>query len=170
MRDTEKDLAVNRARCRREIARTALAALAFFALAVVAFILRSEPLCIAAALLCGGVVIFLTELRVMPLWRYGRFLADMRGGLSHETRGTLVSVGEKPIDEHGVLMRECILDIHAPPPKETQRRFLLDAARPVPQTLVGQDVTLTSHDIYVLDIRADAAKTQESASMRMLQN
>ncbi len=149
---SQTDLSFNRTRLKREAAIMVLCALAFLVLAIVAFIARIEPLCIAAALLCGSSAIFLAELRVMPLFRYDRFLTELHTGLSHETRGMLLRVGEDALYENGVLVRECILDIHAPAPKETERRFLLDAAKQIPQELVGREVTLTSHDLFVLDV------------------
>ncbi len=148
----ETDILQNKARMKREARRAALLALPMLALAIAGFLIRSQPLCLAGALLCGGVLIFLGDLRVAPLWRYGKFLREITGGLSHKTAGTLVRLGEEPVFEDGVWMRECILNIYEDQSEEGERRFLLDCAKTLPDGLLGRDVALTSHGNAVLGV------------------
>ena len=151
---SEKDRQDNSARMKKEFCVVALCALPFLTLAVAAFLLRIELLCMAACLLMGGVVIFMTDMRVMPVWRYGRFLKNIREGLTRRTAGTLVRIGEDALYTDGVWMRELILNIYEDQSPDGERRFLLDCAKSVPGELMGRDVALTSHGNAVLDVQA----------------
>ena len=139
-------------RAKHEAMRMGLCALPFLVVAVIGFIVRVEPLCMAGSLLCGGVIILLFDLRVAPVLRYGRFLREISTGLTRRTAGTIVRLGEDPIYEEGVWMRECILNIYEDMSEEGERRFLLDCSKTFPEELIGQDVALTSHGNAVLDV------------------
>ena len=151
---SEKDRELNSARMKREVLRIALIALAPLTLAVVAFVLRIEWLCMTGVLLTGGAIIFLSDMLVMPLWRYGRFLREITSGLTRRTAGTLVRVGEDPVYTDGVWMHECILNVYEDLSEDGERRFLLDSAKSIPQGLLGRDVVLTSHGNAVLGVQA----------------
>ena len=151
---SEQDSALNSARMKREMGKIALCALAPLALTVAAFFLRVEWLCMIGCMLTGGVLIFLIDLSVMPLWRYGRFLREITSGLTRRTAGTLVRIGEDMMYTDGVWMRECILNIYEDLSEDGERRFLLDSAKSVPGELIGRDVVLTSHGNTVLDVQA----------------
>ena len=58
---TQLDIEQNRKKTGRELCFMLLAALPFAALAVAAFCARIEPLCMAAVILCGGVMILLNK-------------------------------------------------------------------------------------------------------------
>lgn len=151
---SEEDTARNGGRIKEEMLRMALCALPFAVVAIVAFVLRVEALCMAACFLFGAVVLLLLDLRVMPLVRYGRFLKEIASGLTHRTAGTLVRVSEDSVYEEGVFMRECILNVYEDQSPEGERRFLLDCAKEIPAELIGRDVALTSHGNAVLNIQA----------------
>lgn len=151
---SERDSALNAARMKRELGKIALCALAPLALAVAAFLLRIEWLCMVGFMLTGGVIIFLIDLLVMPVWRYGRFLREITSGLTRQTAGTLVRIGEDMVYTDGVWMRECILNIYEDLSEDGERRFLLDSAKSVSGELIGRDVVLTSHGNTVLDVQA----------------
>lgn len=154
----EKDLEVNRLRARREGLRMALCALPFLAAGVVAFALRREALAIAGFALACASAIFLGDLRLMPVVRYGRFLGNIFSGLKRETAGTLVRLGEEEIYEDGVYFRELILNIYEDMDEEGERRFLLERAKPAPDNLVGRDVKVTSHGSIVLAVEPMGGK------------
>ena len=151
---SSKDRKDNSDRMKREAGQLALWMLPPFALAVAAFVLRIEWLCMAGCMVTGGVFILLMDLRIMPLWRYGRFLREISSGLTRRTAGTLVSVGEDTVYSDGVNMREFILNVYEDQSPEGERRFLLDCAKSVPEELIGRDVVLTSHGNAVLGVEA----------------
>ena len=149
---TEADTARNRKLRNRELLTMALCALPGLAAGVAGAIIRNQILCAAGFIVCLGVVIFLGDLRVMPVLRYGRFLKEVQGGLSHKTAGTLVRVGGDPVYTDGVWFYELILNIYEDLSEEGERRFLLDCCKPRPDALVGSDVALTSHGSFALAI------------------
>ena len=149
---SEEDKKTNGVRAKREALLVLLCALPFLAVAAAGFVLRIEPLCMAGAILWGGVMILLFDLRLLPVLRYGRFLREISTGLTRRTAGTIVRLGEDPIYEEGVWMRECILNIYEDMSEEGERRFLLDCSKTFPEELIGQDVALTSHGNAVLDV------------------
>ena len=149
---TEADTARNRKLRNRELLTMALCALPGLAAGVTGAIIRNQILCAAGFIVCLGVVIFLGDLRVMPVLRYGRFLKEVQGGLSHKTAGALVRVGEDPVYTDGVWFYELILNIYEDLSEEGERRVLLDCAKQVPPELMNQDVALTSHGNFVLDV------------------
>lgn len=137
---------------RRQITRALALALPFFALAVAAFWLRRELLCIAGLVIAGAILIFLYDLRIKPALRYDRYLAEAHGGLSRQTVGALVRIGGDLVYQDGVNFHEVILNIYEDMTEEGERRFLLDARKDIPQDWIGQDVVVTSHGSYLLDI------------------
>lgn len=157
----QQDIEKNRARAKRECVWTALLALPFFAIFVAGFILRMEILCIAGIFLCCAAVILMADLRIAPVLRYGRFLADVLGGLRRTTAGTLMRLGEEEIYEDGVYFCEVILNIYEDLSSEGERRFLLERAKPRPQVLVGRDVAVVSHGNVVLDMKLLSPEGQE---------
>ena len=71
---SQQDIQDNRLRARKEALLTAVLALPFLAAAIAGFVVRAELLCIAGCALLCAVVILMTDLRLMPVVRYGRFL------------------------------------------------------------------------------------------------
>ena len=57
----QTDFDANRREKRRQIRRALMLALPFFALAIVAFVLRIELLCIAGFVIAGSILIFLYD-------------------------------------------------------------------------------------------------------------
>ena len=109
---TQLDIEQNRKKTGRELCFMLLAALPFAALAVAAFCARIEPLCMAAVILCGGVMILLWDLFVSPCLRYARYLSDVTSGLTRRTAGTVVRLGEDRVFRDGVWFNELILNIY----------------------------------------------------------
>lgn len=150
---SEQDERTNRARLKREGIKCALFAVPFLVMAVIGFIVRMELLCIVGCVLFCAVLIFMIDLRVIPLARYGRFLREIESGLSRQTGGTLMRVGKESVYEDGVNFHEMIINIYEDMSPDGERRFLLDCTKSCPLEWVGQDVVVTSHGNMVLGIR-----------------
>lgn len=148
----QTDFDANRQEKRRQITRALALALPFFLIAAAAFGLRIELLCIAGLVIAGAILIFLYDLRIKPALRYGRYLAEAHSGLSRQTVGALVRIGGDPVYQDGVNFYEVILNIYEDMAEEGERRFLLDAKKDIPQDWIGQDVVVTSHGSFLLDV------------------
>ena len=103
-------------------------------------------------------MIFVGDLFVAPVVRYGKFLRDLFSGLTRKTAGTLVRVGEDDIYENGVIFHEMIVNIYEDMTPEGERRFLIEPAMPLDTALIGRDVAVTSHDKVVLAVEPLGAK------------
>ena len=148
----QADFDANRREKRRQIRRALILALPFFAMAIAAFVLRIELLCIAGFVIAGAILIFLYDLRIKPALRYGRYLAEAHSGLTRQTVGALVRIGSDPVYQDGVNFHEVILNIYEDMAEEGERRFLLDVNKEIPQDWIGQDVVVTSHGSFLLDV------------------
>ena len=148
----QADFDANRREKRRQIRRALIMALPFFAMAIAAFVLRIELLCIAGFVIAGSILIFLYDLRIKPALRYGRYLAEAHSGLTRQTVGALVRIGSDPVYQDGVNFHEVILNIYEDMAEEGERRFLLDVNKEIPQDWIGQDVVVTSHGSFLLDV------------------
>ena len=147
----QADFDANRQEGRRQIMRALALALPFFAIAIAAFALRIELLCIAGLVIAGAILIFLYDLRIKPALRYGRYLSEAHSGLSRQTVGALVRIGSDPVYQDDVNFCEVILNIYEDMAEEGERRFLLDARKALPQAWIGRDVVVTSHGSYLLE-------------------
>ena len=150
---SEQDALINKGRIKKEAARMLLCMLPFLAVAAAAFLMRIEVLCIVAAIAAFSLMVFLWDLRIGPLVRYGAFLKEIHSGLTRETVGTLVRVGADPVYQDGVYSREIFINIYEEMTEEGERRFLLDSTKSLDDALMGQDVVITSHGSFVLDIK-----------------
>ena len=148
----QADFDANRREKRRQIRRALILALPFFAMAIAAFVLRIELLCIAGFVIAGSILIFLYDLRIKPALRYGRYLAEAHSGLTRQTVGALVRIGSDPVYQDGVNFHEVFLNIYEDMAEEGERRFLLDVNKEIPQDWIGQDVVVTSHGSFLLDV------------------
>lgn len=148
----QADFDANRREKRRQIRRALILALPFFAMAIAAFVLRIELLCIAGFVIAGSILIFLYDLRIKPALRYGRYLAEAHSGLTRQTVGALVRIGSDPVYQDGVNFHEVILNIYEDMAEEGERRFLLDVNKEIPQDWIGQDVVVTSHGSFLMDV------------------
>ena len=70
----QADSDANRREKRRQIRRALILALPFFAMAIAAFVLRIELLCIAGFVIAGSILIFLYDLRSLE----NKFILNMR--------------------------------------------------------------------------------------------
>ncbi|MGN0990130.1 MAG: hypothetical protein ACI4O4_01605 [Candidatus Ventricola sp.] len=147
----QTDFDENRQEKRRQITRALLMALPFFVMAIAAFVLRIEMLCIAGLVIAGAILIFLHDLRIKPALRYGRYLAEAHSGLTRRTVGALVRIGSDPVYQDGVNFHEVILNIYEDMAEEGERRFLLDTKKEIPQEWLGRDVVVTSHGSFLLE-------------------
>ena len=148
----QADFDANRREKRRQIRRALILALPFFLMSIAAFVLRIELLCIAGFVIAGSILIFLYDLRIKPALRYGRYLAEAHSGLTRQTVGALVRIGSDPVYQDGVNFHEVILNIYEDMAEEGERRFLLDVNKEIPQDWIGQDVVVTSHGSFLLDV------------------
>ncbi|MBR5287546.1 MAG: hypothetical protein IKU34_03010 [Clostridia bacterium] len=150
---SEKDAMINGGQIRKEAVKILLCMLPFLAAAVAAFIVRLEPVCIAATIAAGSVMLFLWDLRLGPLFRYKAFLREIQSGLTRETVGALVRVSPDPVYQDGVYSHEMIINIYEDMSEEGERRFLLDCTKSFDEKMMGQDVVIISHGSYVLDMK-----------------
>lgn len=148
----QTDFDANRQEKRRQIRRALLLALPFLVMAIAAFVLRIELLCIAGFVIAGSILIFLYDLRIKPALRYGRYLTEAHSGLTRQTVGALVRIGSDPVYQDGVNFHEVILNIYEDMAEEGERRYLLDVNKEIPQDWIGQDVVVTSHGSFLLDV------------------
>lgn len=146
------DFEKNKAQKKQMLIRMLLFALPGFIMAAAGLIARIEPVCTAGLIIACAVMIFFYDLKVKPVLRYGKYLREIHSGLSRKTAGTLVRIGADPVYTDGVWLTEIILNVYEDMSEEGERRFLLDATKPAPQEMLGDDVALTSHGNYVLDI------------------
>lgn len=161
---TQADFDQNRAEKKKEIARAFLCAVPFLAAAIAGFVIRNEILCIAGCILFFSVLIFLYDLRLQPVLRYGRHLREVHSGMSHKTLGALTHLGSDPVYMEGIDFYEVILNIYEDLSEEGERRFLLDVTKAVPVEWLKQDVIVTSHGNFLLEaeLAADAKKEQKA--------
>ncbi|MBQ8093768.1 MAG: hypothetical protein IJ242_09360 [Clostridia bacterium] len=149
---SENDVVRNKERTRRETAVLILGAIPFLIVLIAGFATRTRWVASTGCFLLLGELIFLFDMRVAPLLRYNRFLEDLQEGLSHDTRGVLVRIGEDPVFNEGVYFREIILNIYKDRAEDGERRFLLDTGKEMPAFQVGDYVVIHSHGTYILDI------------------
>ena len=154
----QADLEASRREKRSRIRCTLLLMMPFAVLGAAAFAMRKEALSIAGFVLAGAILIFLYDLRIKPAASYVRFLEEVHSGLTHETLGTLVRVGEDPVYDEGVVFYEVILNIYEDMSVEGERRFLLDGKKTIPQEWIGRDVLVTSHGTSLLAMWPAEAK------------
>jgi len=138
---------------RKALSLTLALSLPFLALAGVAFALRIEQLCVAGCFIAGAIAIFLYDLRVKPALRYAAYLAEVHSGLTRQTGGALVRMGDDPVYQDGVNFFEIILNIYEDLDEEGERRFLLDAKKKIPGEWLNCEVVVTSHGNYLLEAR-----------------
>lgn len=127
-----------------------LAAAPFLVLFIVGFVTRTEAMSAVGCMLMISVLVFLWDLRVAPLWRYGRFLKEIHSGLSRKTLGTLVRIGSDSYFKDGVHFRDVIINIYEDQSEDGERRYMLDCKKEIPQEWLGRDIVLTSHGNMVL--------------------
>lgn len=149
---TDEDLKRAGAAVHREAVRCVLATLPVFLCAIAALYVRMRLLCTFFAILTSFLAIFFVDNRLIPTIRYRLWLREALSGLSHETAGLLMRVGTEDVWEEGVCLRELILNIYADGSADGERRFLLDAAKPLPDGLQGRVVIVKSHDTSVLGV------------------
>ena len=160
---SDADFERNKAQRRQMLTHMLLFALPGLALAAAGLIARIELMCTAGLIIAGAVLIFICDLKLKPVLRYGRYLKEIHSGLSHKTAGTLVRIGSDPVYMDDVWLTEIILNVYEDMSEEGERRFLLDRTKPAPEDMMGRDVALTSHGNFVLDIEPMEDKHAEQA-------
>lgn len=160
---TEADSIGNKKSRNKALMQMALCALPGLVAGIAGAALRIQMLCAGGLIVCFAAIIFIFDLKLMPVLRYGRFLREIASGISHTTAGTLVRLGSDPVYTDGVWFYELILNVYEDLSEEGERRFLLDCAKMVSQALVGRDVALVSHGNFVLDVKTmgDAHAAQD---------
>ena len=148
----EQDHQVVEKQIKKEEGIMALSAIPGLLLLVAGFLVRNRIMAMCGLFLFLAVLIFLYGMRLGPLLHYRKFLEEISEGLSHDTRGVLVRIGEDPVFENGVDFKEIILNIYKDQAEDGERRFLLDQQKKMPDFPMGSLVTLKSHGVYVLDI------------------
>ena len=148
---SQADFDGNKAYMRQELRFALLCALPFLAVAVAAFLLRIEWLCIAGCMAAGVALILLFDLRIGPAIHYGRFLREIHSGLTRKTLGTLVRMSEDLVYQDHVNAHELIINIYEDLDEEGERRFLLDREKQIPAEWMDKDIVVTSHGSFVLE-------------------
>lgn len=151
----QQDKKNNQLMIRKELLFMLLCMLPFAVVAAVAFILRIEPLCIAAVGLMAATVIFLGDLKLGPHLRYRAFLGEITTGMTRETVGELVRISPDLVYQDGVYSREIFINIYEDLSEEGERRFLLDCVKSIDEGLMGKDIVVTSHGSYAIAIRVN---------------
>ena len=146
------DFEKNRAQKKQMLLLMLLFSLPGFALAAAGLIARIELMCSGGLIIACAVLIYLNDLKLKPVMRYGKYHREIHSGLSRKTAGTLVRIGMDPVYMDGVWLTEIILNVYEDMSEEGERRFLLDGTKPAPQEMMNCDVVLTSHGNFVLDI------------------
>ena len=152
------DFEKNKAQKKQMLMHMLLFALPGFVLAAAGLITRMELMCSGGLIIACAVLIFLYDLKLKPVLRYGKYLKEIHSGLSRKTAGTLVRIGADSVYMDGVWLTEIILNIYEDMSEEGERRFLLDSTKPAPREMLGCDVALTSHGNFVLDIEVMGEK------------
>lgn len=160
---SQADFERNKQQRSRELLRMLLCALPGLALGIAGLLLRIELLCSGGLLLAGAVLIFLYDLKLKPVLRYGAYLKEIHSGLSRRTAGTFIRLGQDPVFTDSVWFYELIINIYEDLSEEGERRFLLDCAKKVDTALIGRDVVITSHGNAVLDVEAMEEKRNAEA-------
>ncbi len=158
---TDDDFARADIAVRREAVLLFAFTLPFFACAVIALCLRSQIFCCIFTILLSFSAIFLLDTRLIPVLRYRSWIREAQSGLSHETAGVLMSIGSEDVWENGMRLRELILNIYSDLAEEGERRFLLDAAKKVPEEFLGRVVVVKSHDTSILGVKLREERTQK---------
>lgn len=148
----ESDYTNNQAEIRRERRLFYLLAIPGLVLCVIGFVIRNQILASLGLFLMLAEMIYMYDMRLGPLKRYRTFLGEIREGLSHDTRGVLIRVGQEPVFTEGVYFREYLINIYKDRAEDGERRFLLDWKKPVPEFAPGDYVVVHSHGVYVLGI------------------
>ena len=137
----ESDYTNNQAEIRRERRLFYLLAIPGLVLCVIGFVIRNQILASLGLFLMLAEMIYMYDMRLGPLKRYRTFLGEIREGLSHDTRGVLIRVGQEPVFTE-----------YKDRAEDGERRFLLDWKKPVPEFAPGDYVVVHSHGVYVLGI------------------
>lgn len=161
---SQTDFERSAAEKKHEFTRLMLMVLPFLAVSVAGFIVRNEILCIVGCALFFSMIIFMYDLRIQPAMRYGRHLREIHSGTTHKTLGALVHLGADPVYMDGIDFQEVIINIYEDLAEEGERRFLLDVSKQAPEAWLNQDVIVTSHGNYVLemDLAVDVRKEQQA--------
>ena len=149
---SQADFEQNKSSVRGGLLRMLLCALPFLASAVAGFVMRIQPLCTAGCILAGGVMILVYDTKIRPARRYGRHLTEIHSGLTRQTVGMFVSMGEDIVHDIDLQFYEVILNIYEDLDEEGERRFLLDEKKTINKEWIGKDVVVTHHGSYILEI------------------
>jgi len=153
---SKADFEKNKAQKKQMLTQMLLFALPGFMLAAAGLIARIELMCTAGLIIACAVLIFCYDLKLKPVLRYGKYLKEIHSGLSRKTAGALVRIGVDPVYMDGVWLTEIILNVYEDMSEEGERRFLLDWRREMPAEWLNQDIIVTSHGSYLLEMELAA--------------
>lgn len=157
----QEDARTNGERMKRQILLTLCVFAALLAVTGVLFALRLQIPSVAAGMVLGAAMIFLIDLRVMPLVRYGRLLDHIFTGLRRETTGILqeINTQDRVLAEGNWFYELTLVLEDCGANDENRRLFYFDCAKPLPENLIGKRVVLSSYEKTVVGLCAaeDAA-------------
>ena len=149
---SQEDIDKSRRAVKESVLRMLLYGLPFLAAAAAGLIMRNQPLCTVGCILFGAALILNYDTKIMPAMRYRNHLEEIHSGLIRQTVGALVRIGADPVHDIGLNFTEIILNVYEDMDEEGERRFLLDVNKPIEESWLGQDVVVTHHGSYVLEI------------------
>ncbi len=130
---------------------TALVILAVVVAALVVLLwFRLRFVAIAATIVGIAILFFYCSMKLMPWYRYQRYLKDMNEGLRRVTQAWMVSISDSSRAQDGVMCRDFLVRVDES--EEGERLFFWDEDKTFPAIAQGQMLTITSYGNFVLKL------------------
>ena len=152
---TQQDFDQNHAQLKKRWIFLAVPAAILLGLVVYSFVVRNETLTITLSLLLAFGFIFGYGMFVSPLAAYERHLNDALKGRTRKVTGAFKSMDESPVMRDGVSYYPMLLSVGDMAKDENDRLFYFDSNIERPNFVVGQTVTVTTHDKFVCDFSVE---------------
>lgn len=114
---------------------------------VALMILRQKYPAIIVTVVGAWICYYIIMNKMMPWFRYRRFLRDMDEGLSRVTDGWFVSLSESPRMADGVSVHDFVLRVGDE--EEDERLFLWDDDKALPEINEGEPIHVVSFSNFV---------------------
>ena len=111
---------------------------------------RLRFVAIGVTVLGAAILFFYSSVKLMPWYRYRRYLKDMGEGLRRVTQAQMVSVSDSSRAQDGVMCRDFLVRVDES--EEGERLFFWDEDKPLPTIGQGQTLTITSYGNFVLKL------------------
>lgn len=120
---------------------------------IATLILRNKYVGIGVTIVGAWVCYYIIMQKMMPWFRYKRFLKDMDEGLSRATDGWFVSLSESPRLSDGVAVHDFVLRVGDE--EEDERLFLWDDDKELPTLNAGDPVHIVSFSNFVKELNVE---------------